>query len=458
MFKLAYFLFSLSLLSVVPVMWQRDVSPQDEDLAHFRLAHFSIDASTIDVHVDNQLYAASGLSFGTLTPWERIAIGRHTLTITTAGDTVGEALIPLIEFEFSADEWLTIALIGSVERGTLALQPLSEDYSEMAIGEARIGVFYAVEDGPIVDVVVNGDALFELLSYPGNLIQGEGQANDGFVSADIVGSSYNIQITANNDPSTILVDLGEVRIVQDTNTLFAVLGTQDTLQVISKVTSLDSVDTVELNNSTPENGDSLAHLRAAHFSSGTPEIDLYINGELASFANLSFGDMTEFADFESGDYTVAVAPAGTTFADVVIGPLALSLDNGSWTTLALIGTLANQTLQLQILEEDTRPLAETDARISIFHAIPASSPIDVRLADGTVLFQLLAYPGVQGDNDGFSSFELPAGTYDIQVVASDNPGENLVDLRGTRLNAGRHYFLAVILADPPYIFVAADFE
>ncbi|MBC7869696.1 MAG: DUF4397 domain-containing protein [Chitinophagaceae bacterium] len=458
MLKLAYFFVAISLLAVAPVVAQQDASQQDEASSQFRMAHFSVDASTIDVYLDDQLYAASGLSFGTISRWERITAGRHTLAISAAGNSANDALIPLTEFEFSSGEWLTFALVGSLERGTLALQTLEEDYSELAIGEARIGVFYAVEDGPTVDVLVNGDALFQLLSYPGNLIQDEGQANDGFVSADIVGSSYDIQITANGDPTTVLVDLGEVRVAQNTNTFFAVLGTQGTLQVVSAVTNLDTIESVTTNETNSTQDASLAHLRAAHFSSGTPEIDLYFNGELASFANLSFGDITEFTDFAPGEYTVAIAPTGTSFADVVIGPIDFSLDNGSWKTLVLIGTLANQSLQLQILDEDTRPLAETDARISIFHAIPASSPIDVRLSDGTVLLQLLAYPGVQGDNDGFSSFELPAGTYDIQVIASNSPAENLIDLRGTRLNAGRHYFLAFIRAEPPYVFVVADFD
>jgi hypothetical protein len=294
------------------------------------------------------------------------------------------------------------------------------------------------------------------VNYPGSASSADAVPNDGFVSSRLVGSNYNLQITINDSPETVLIDLDEVRITPNTDYFFALIGTTESIQVVSATTDLAQPTTAAASPTVSSSNDDSAHLRVAHFSSGTPEIDVYINGELSEFGSLGFGEITSFVDLEPGTYSLAIAPAGRTFAEAVIGPIELTLDAGDWFTGALIGTLTNNTLGLHLLEEDFSPLADTDTRLSVFHGFPTIDAIDVRLSDGTLLLQLLAYPGAQGNNDGLSSIDLPLGTYDIQVVEASNPEEVLIELRGTRLLAGRHYFLAVIRAEPPYVFTFTE--
>jgi hypothetical protein len=67
----------------------------------------------------------------------------------------------------------------------------------------------------------------------------------------------------------------------------------------------------------------------------------------------------------------------------------------------------------------------------------------VQVAQGAVLVQRLGFPGSLGDNDGVTTLDVPAGTYDLWVTPSTG-GTVLLDLPGTALEAGSSYFVAAI--------------
>ncbi|KAB2864378.1 MAG: DUF4397 domain-containing protein [Anaerolineae bacterium] len=126
-----------------------------------------------------------------------------------------------------------------------------------------------------------------------------------------------------------------------------------------------------------------------------------------------------------------------------MGPANLSFRAGSYTTVAAIGSLSAGTLQPAIVSESFSRLAAGNARVTVFHGIEDAPAVDVILADGTVLASGLAY--------GRSTvLNVPAGTYDIQVVPSGATSPVVLDLSGTTLNSRGYYFVAAVnrLADP----------
>lgn len=70
----------LLLVFVVPVL------AQSEDVAHVRVAHFSVDAPTVDVYIDGML-EVEGVDFPVVSEWMEIPAGTHSVAIAPAGES-----------------------------------------------------------------------------------------------------------------------------------------------------------------------------------------------------------------------------------------------------------------------------------------------------------------------------------------------------------------------------------
>lgn len=190
------------------------------------------------------------------------------------------------------------------------------------------------------------------------------------------------------------------------------------------------------------------NIRVAHFSSDTPAVDIYVNGEVA-IADLEFPNVTDFISLPAGSYELAVAPAGTSLAEAAIGPATFDLPADAYLTVAAIGSLSAGTLTVAVIPTNIEGLAEGSARVTIFHGIEDAPAVDI-LANGAVLVPSLAYPATADGNDGIFELDVPAGTYDLQVVPSGATEPVVIDLPGTTLEAGTYYLVAAVgtLADP----------
>lgn len=192
------------------------------------------------------------------------------------------------------------------------------------------------------------------------------------------------------------------------------------------------------------------NIRVAHFSPDTPAVDVYVDGEVTIEA-LEFGSVTDFIELPAGTYEVAVAPAGTSIDDAAIGPAPFDLPAGVHITVAAVGSLEAGTLAPAVVVDDYSGLQAGNALVTVFHAIEDAPAVDI-LADGALLIDSLAFPGTQGGNDGASTREVPAGTYDI-TVTPDATDDVVIDLSGTTFEAGVAYFVAAtnVLADPQVV-------
>lgn len=425
----------------------------DESLTMVRFAQFSPDAAAIDVYIDGEATDITELDFGDVSDWLSLTSDVYRVAVVPSDGSVEDALVGPAELTLRAGEWLTIALVGSVDGGTIRAQILEENYDEVPPGEARLSFFHGVENGPTLDVLDEGEALFQRVSFPGSVISEDGTSNDGFAVVTVVARVYDLQLVDGDNPETVLLDLGDFALASNQNTLLAVIGTPENPQVTRVDTSLAMMDREPTTDA--DLGDGTGFLRFAHFSSGTPDIDIYINGALSEIRQLSFSNVTEYLALPAGVYTVDVAPLNTSINDRVVGPVEVRLATDSYVTVAAIGALANDTLTAQVFTEDYATLSTLRTGISIFHAIPGLGPVDV-LVSGQTRVGLLGYPGSQGSNDGLATFELPRGTYDVQVVLSERPDEVLVDLDNIRLNGDRRYLITLVVADPPFLLTTTS--
>jgi uncharacterized surface protein with fasciclin (FAS1) repeats len=197
-------------------------------------------------------------------------------------------------------------------------------------------------------------------------------------------------------------------------------------------------------------------IRVAHFSPDTPAVDVFVNGE-AAIEDLAFPTITDWIQLPAGTYNIAVAPAGAGLEAAAIGPADFDLPAETFITVAAIGSLEAGTLAPQVLVEDYSDITDGSARVTVFHAIEDAPSVDV-LAGGSPVVTALAFPGAQGSNDGAFTLEVPAGSYDLQVVPSGATEPVVLDLSGTQLNADTHYFVAAVgtLAAPQVALSATD--
>lgn len=177
-----------------------------------------------------------------------------------------------------------------------------------------------------------------------------------------------------------------------------------------------------------------AHIRVAHLAPDAPPVQIFVNGEVSDIQQLTFPDITGWVELPVGTYNIAVGPVDGTFEDAVIGPLDLSFAPNAWITIAAIGSVENGTLTAQLIPEDISAIPAGSARVTVFHAIEDGPAVDVVVDGDTIPIQGL---GFTGD----FTLDLPAGTYDIQVVATGT-SDVILDLSGTEIVANTFNFIA----------------
>jgi transforming growth factor-beta-induced protein len=293
--------------------------------------------------------------------------------------------------------------------------------------------FVALPEGTVEALLADIPALTDILTY--HVVAGEVNAETvmGLESATTLqGSDVTIEV---RDGSVFLNDSVQV-IVTD------VQASNGIIHVIDAVLMPPSAE------------EAMTTIRVGHFSPDAPAVDVFVDGE-AAIEGLEFPTLTDWMQLPAGTYSIAVAPAGAGIEEAVIGPADFDLPAGAYITVAAIGSAEAGTLAPQVLVEDYSEITEGNARVTVFHAIEDAPAVDV-LAAGAPVVSALSFPGMAGENDGSFVLEVPAGSYDLQVVPTGATEPVVLDLPGTELEANMNYFVAAVgTLDSPQVVLAA---
>lgn len=132
------------------------------DAGWLRLAHLSPDTPAVDVVVSpagSPAVAATstGLRYGSVSAWHRLAAGAYTVAVRAAGTATSTAPVLSTRVDLAPGGALTVALAGPF--AALRLAPREENLSPPAAGRARVQVVDAASAGPLGVAVAGGPVL-----------------------------------------------------------------------------------------------------------------------------------------------------------------------------------------------------------------------------------------------------------------------------------------------------------
>ncbi len=393
------------LLLAIPTLAQ-----DSGESVYVRAAHFSTDAPEVDVYVNGEL-ALEALDFPDVSDWMELEAGTYTIDVVATGGAIEDAAVSG-EFDLSAGDWATLAVIGEVGRDTLAIQALVDDLNNIPDGLTFVSAFHAITDLDPVNVFVGDIELIRLLAYPGVLGESDGYASDTILAGD-----YNFDIQAEDGTSLLSVDtttLGAGRAY-----FLAAVGTAENPIFVFIPTDVPSMMMGEMDPfADVEVGEGSLLARLGHFSVSAPAVDVYINGAL-SLENVAFGDLTDYREFEAGIYDVALVPTGESLDNAAYeGQIALVAD--SVTLVAAVGFVGDDSLEVVTASENDVAPEANFSRIAYFQAIPSLELFDLS-ANGNILIQGVTYPDVfEGAGDGYAPVDIVTGEYEFIVEGAGN--------------------------------------
>ena len=107
-----------------------------------------------------------------------------------------------------------------------------------------------------------------------------------------------------------------------------------------------------------------AHVRFGHFAADAPNVDIYVNGEIA-MADFAPTSLSDFMPFEAGTLTITIVPTGEAMEAAVLGPEEITVEAEHNVSISVIGQAGDDSLTLLTIDE-TAEMADCDMSKNVF--------------------------------------------------------------------------------------------
>lgn len=175
-----------------------------------------------------------------------------------------------------------------------------------------------------------------------------------------------------------------------------------------------------------------AQVRVAHLSPDAPNVDVYVDGEVA-LSDVSFQTVSDYLSLPAGSYALEVRPAGAAADSEPVIQADATVEAGQAYTVAAVGLLAD--IAAQVYVDDVAAPPEGQAKVRVIHAAPDVPAVDVGVAGQApdeALVTDLSFP------DASDYLAVPADTYDLEVRPTGT-SDVAVPVSGLTLEAGTVY-------------------
>jgi len=178
-----------------------------------------------------------------------------------------------------------------------------------------------------------------------------------------------------------------------------------------------------------EQGSSL--VRVFHASPQAPEVDVYVDGNLA-FSDLEFKEFTKYVYLDEGNHKVDVYLAGTKESPVI--SQTVDVPDGEMITVAATGNLDDLSL-LAIPDYVSKEVSDSYSTFRVIHLSPDAPAVDILEGEET-LFEDIEF------REGTEYVDVKPGKYNVKIALSSD-GKVVLPLE-IRLNPNRIYTIYAV--------------
>lgn len=333
-----------------------------------RVHHTSSDAPNVNVNVngtatlENVAYQQSSAV---------LELDEGTYEVSVDGILPGDELVTVIgpvDLALAADTRYEVFAVGNVADDTLDALVVENPVTAIADGNIRAQVVHAASAAPAVDIYVTApEAVLADEQAVATLAFGEFSGQ-----LDVPAGDYQIRVTLAGDVDTV---------VYDTGTLTLAAGSDLVIAAVNNTAAGAAPIALQVANGTDAaivyDQNTGSDIRVVHAAADAPAVDVFLNnGAEPAIADLAFGEFAGYVEIPAGEYLVDVAAANG--GPTVLDDLPLATAAGAQYSVYAVGALADESLTLAVLGEDSRSIA-TEARLQVVHASPSAGDVDVYL-------------------------------------------------------------------------------
>lgn len=209
----------LIVLLIMSVFIGASIAQDEEMSANIRITHLSSDAGEVDVYVNqgDTLILQQIYEFSNISNWIELEPDTYSIAVVPVDGDLEDALLE-VDLELESGDWFTVAMIGEVQKDSLSLQSLEEDYSPLDSFQSRLSIFHAIPNYDPVNVLVNDVELIRFLGYPGFW----GPDSDGFISFDLLAQTSTVRLEQEDE--TVTVEIEDVVLGGNRHYFLAIAG------------------------------------------------------------------------------------------------------------------------------------------------------------------------------------------------------------------------------------------
>jgi uncharacterized surface protein with fasciclin (FAS1) repeats len=208
----------------------------DEPTGYLRVAHFAPDGEEMDVYVDGVSGDFQTLAYQDVSDWVALPAGEVTVSVAPAGSLAEGALLEPVAVSILDGTWTTAVVSGSVADDTVNIQPIPEAYMELIPGTAGFTVIHMAEDGPTLNLIRDDIAYVTDLNYVD-----APQDEVSVTSFRIDGGLFDMEFVEPETPDTVVIDLPQTEIPENTYMLIAIVGTGADVEAVTHITDASDV-------------------------------------------------------------------------------------------------------------------------------------------------------------------------------------------------------------------------
>ena len=183
-----------------------------------RIFHAAPQAPNVDVYVNDQM-VFSNLAFGDFTRYVYLDEGEYNVSVYLAGQKDRPVINQMVDVP--SQQIFTIAATGNLDNLGLLVIPdkVSKSPSQ---NYSSVRVIHLSPNAPGVDILVDGDTLFEDISF-----------GEGTDYVDLNPGTYNVNVVLNTDKSVVL----PLKVTLNPDKIYTIyiIGNPPTLQAVQVV-------------------------------------------------------------------------------------------------------------------------------------------------------------------------------------------------------------------------------